>query len=93
VIDFTPVKNASLRPHDLAQLVGVSRVTCSMWLNGHGQPHYLLTDKVQKIVDAVDRAVSAGLLPVPHSVMRRERGYYIKTAVEQAPDRAAGDLT
>jgi hypothetical protein len=86
VIDFTPVHNAGLGPSDLAHLVGVGRVTCSYWLNGHKQPHYLHHAKVQHVVDDVARATKSGLLPVPMSTMRRERAHYIR----QALDKVAG---
>jgi hypothetical protein len=83
LIDFTPVHQASLKPSDLARLVGVGRVTCSYWLNGHKQPHYLHHAKVQKIVDDVERATKSGLLPVPISTMRRERAHYIRQALDK----------
>lgn len=81
MIDFTPVKNARLGPEDFRKLCGVTRVTCSNWLNGHAQPHHLLTDKVAKVVDDVRLAVEAGLLPVPFNVVRRERALYIQSAL------------
>ena len=84
MIDFTPIKSAKLGPEDLRRLCDVSRVTCSNWLNGHTHPHTLLTGRVLKVVDAVDAAVSLGLLPVPFRVMRRERAFYIQNALEQA---------
>lgn len=82
-IDFAPVRAARLQPADIAKLLRVSRVTASQWLNGHTQPHHLLTDRVRELVDAVDAAVQAGLLPVPHHVHRRERGLYVQRAIEQ----------
>lgn len=81
-IDFTPVRRAGIKPADLARLVGVGRVTCSYWINGHQQPHYLHRDKVQGIVDAIARATQCGQFPVPMNVMRRERAHYIRQALE-----------
>jgi molybdenum cofactor biosynthesis enzyme MoaA len=89
MVDFTPIRDAKLGPEDLRKLCGVSRVACSMWLNNHTQPHHLLTDRVQKVVDGVKAALDAGLLPVPFSVVRRERGFYIQQAVEKAAAQAA----
>ena len=80
-IDFTPVLAAGLKPTDLANLVGIGRVSVSYWLNGHKQPHYLHHDKVQGIVDAIAAATESGKLPVPINVMRRERAHYIRRAV------------
>lgn len=87
-IDFSPIREAQLGPTDLAQLVGVSRVAASLWLNGHSAPIHLIHEKVARVVDEVQAAVNAGLLPVPHHVTRRERGHYIRTALTQAADTA-----
>lgn len=78
MIDFTPFRQARLGPVDIAKLLGVSRVTVSGWLNGHAQPHHLLSTRVQGILDNVGHALEAGELPVPHDVNRRERGLYIQ---------------
>jgi len=83
-IDFAPVKAADLKPSDLAMLVGVGRVSCSYWLNGHKQPHTLHHAKVRRIVDAIAKATQSGLLPVPINTMRRERAHYIRQAVAKA---------
>lgn len=83
-IDFTPVRHAQLGATDLCMLAGVGRVAASHWLNNHTQPHSLIAARVAKLVDDIATAVEAGLLPVPHHVMRRERGLYIKTAIERA---------
>jgi xylose isomerase len=79
---FEPVRAAGLQPHDLAKLLKLSRITTSMWLNGHTEPHRLHIDKVQKLVDAIDAAVQAGSLPVPADVGRAERGLYIRKALD-----------
>lgn len=83
-IDFQPVHDAALKPGDMSKLTGVGRVSCSYWLNGHKQPHYLHRDKVQAVVDAIARATQSGLLPVPLNVMRRERAHYIRQALAKA---------
>jgi hypothetical protein len=88
-IDFAPVRAARLQPADIAKLAKVSRVTASGWLNGHKQPHHLLTERVCELVDAIDQAVQAGRLPVPHHVHRRERGLYIQKAIEQQGQAAS----
>lgn len=89
MIDFTPVHEARLGPEDLRKLCEVSRVTCSSWLNGHAQPHHLLTVRVQKVVDDIRAALDADLLPVPYHVVRRERALYIKNAIEKAKAASA----
>lgn len=80
---FEIAKEARLQPHDLAKLLKISRITVSMWLNGHSRPHRLLTERVEKLLDAIRAAVDAGELPVPHDVSRRERGHYIQKVLEK----------
>lgn len=84
MVDFTPVRHARLGPEDLRKLVGVNRATCSMWMNGHAQPHHLLTERVQKVVDDIQAALDAELLPVPFHIVRRERAFYIENALKKA---------
>lgn len=84
--DFTPIKDANLRPHDLAKLVGVGRVTASGWLNGRHQPHPILNERVQRVIDLVKASVdegAAGDLPVPATVPARERWAYVDAAIRK----------
>ena len=46
---FETAKRAGLMPHDLARILHVSRVTVSLWFNGHNKPHKLLTARVMKL--------------------------------------------
>lgn len=90
-VDFTPAKYARLRPHDMAILAKVSRVTASMWMNGHAQPHHLHKARVKKLLALISTARQAELLPVPHHVVRRERGLYIQNALIQAAQAQASE--
>lgn len=64
---FDKVKKAKITPTDLAWLLGVSRPTCSLWMNGHCAPHPLHAKKVTALVNAVTRSLADGRLPVPQS--------------------------
>lgn len=86
---FEVAKEARLQPHDMAKLLKVSRITVSMWFNGHSKPHRLLGDRVDKLLDAIRAAVEAGELPVPHDVSRRERGHYIQKVLGKHLDGEA----
>jgi DNA-binding XRE family transcriptional regulator len=88
---FEIAKEARLQPHDLAKLLEVSRITVSMWFNGHSKPHRLLADRVEKLLDAIRQSVDAGELPVPHDVSRRERGHYIQKTVGKRLDAETQD--
>jgi len=79
---FTTARDAAkLLPSDLAKLLRVNRCTVSFWYSGRCAPHVQLREKVNKVLDAIGRAVEAGDLPVPHGVRHRERGLYIEKAV------------
>ncbi len=68
---------ARLRTVDMAKLLRVHRCTVSSWYNGHTEPHFLLMPRIQKLLDAITRAVEANELPVPREVVQRERAHYI----------------
>lgn len=78
---FETVKQANLLPSDLAKLLKVNRCTVSNWFNGKNHPHPMIKVKLNKLLDAVHRAVDAGDLPVPHDVKRRERAHYISERI------------
>ena len=79
---FDDVRAAGLRPCDIARLLNVSRVTVSLWLNGRNNPHHLIAGRVSKLLDSVRLCVEDGAFPVPRNVSRRERGLYIRDAIE-----------
>lgn len=74
---FATAKRARLGPADMGKLMKVSRVTASLWFNGHATPHHLLEKRMARILAAVKAAMQAGDLPVPYDVSRRERGLFI----------------
>lgn len=75
---FEIAKEARLKPHEIAKLLKVSRITVSMWFNGHSKPHRMIADKVERLLDSIASAMETGELPVPHDISRRERGHYIQ---------------
>lgn len=63
-------KQAGLNPTDIANLVGVSRITGWRWLQGvnrrglpGGSVNIFLKDRVAKLVPPIQLAVEAGALP------------------------------
>jgi hypothetical protein len=78
---FADAKAARLRPDDMAKLMKVSRVTASLWFNGHSKPHHLLESRCTKILASIKAAMKDGDFPVPHDIGRRERALYIKQKV------------
>lgn len=80
-MNFGILKKAGLSPADFSKLVKVHRVTVSLWINGHNNPHALLSARVTKMLDGVRRAVDAGSLPLSFDIPRRERALHIQRAV------------
>lgn len=78
---FAGAKAARLRPGDMAKLMRVSRVTASLWFNGHSHPHHLLVVRARRVLAAIDAAMHAGDFPVPYDTSRRERGLYVSSVV------------
>ena len=75
---FETAKRVGIRPHDVAKMLDLNRVTVSMWFNGHSLPHRLLEKRVARLLDAVELAVQAGDLPGPPDLDRKERSLYAK---------------
>lgn len=73
MFDLAAYTAAKLRPTDLARLLHVSRVACSLWFNGHSRPHRLLEKRIAKVDAVVNAALAAGDLPLPAGVARGER--------------------
>lgn len=71
-------RQAGLGPADLSLLLNVSRVTASLWLNGHSRPHLLLEERVDRLLHAVRDAVAAGRLPLSDDIPRRERKWHLR---------------
>lgn len=78
---FETAKRAGLMPHDFAKMLKISRVTASLWFNGHNKPHRLLSGRVYKLLDAVERAVESGELPAPADLSREDRSKHIIRAL------------
>lgn len=86
---FQVAKDARLRPDDIAKLLKLSRVTVSLWFNGHTNPHHLISKRVNKLLEAIKSAMDAGDFPLPHDVGRRERGMYIHNTIAEHLKRIA----
>lgn len=81
---FEPAKEAGISPSELSRLLQVSRVTASLWLNGHARPHHLHEHKIQRVLLAIRRATKKGKLPLSPDIHRTERDYQLSRAVLEA---------
>lgn len=82
-LDYSVLAEARVGPTDMSRLLKVSRVTASLWVNGHTTPSPLVNARVREFLDAVGKAYDAGELPVPFGVSRRERGMYLTRTLER----------
>lgn len=78
---FKPVKQAKLTVQEFATIAGVSRVTASLWLNGHKKPHLLHASKISMLINAIDLAIYKEQLPLPTTVTRVDRIAKIKKII------------
>lgn len=76
-------REARLASRHIARLLGVSRVTASLWLNGHSNPHVLLHEKVMQLAEAVSKMTDEGKLPIPFGVSKSEEVKYIDAIISE----------
>lgn len=67
------LKKAEVGVGEFAKLAGVSRVTASLWINGHAAPHTLHKDKIDRLWVAISIACGDGTLPLSGKVLKADR--------------------
>lgn len=63
--NFSILKTADIPQGEFASMCGVSRVTVNLWINGKVSPNRFLRDKVDDLLDRIERAVNNKMLPLP----------------------------
>lgn len=63
-MDFTLISRAGLTQAEFAHLCGVSRVTVSLWVNGHAVPHYLHDGHIAGALAVLQRGLADNRFPV-----------------------------
>jgi hypothetical protein len=90
--NFEPLKTAGITPGTLAKLLGVSRVTASQWMNGHANPHKLLTNRVERFLRMVALALEHKLLPLPAYPGRKNVFPSISSALVEAVKKSPAEF-
>ncbi len=84
--EFVIIERAGLTQGEFAELIGVSRNTVNLWMNGPRRPHFLLRRRVDKALEllkkAVDDARLPGAMPPPRPGHTEERAQYIRSALQ-----------
>lgn len=86
---FEKAKKAGVQPTDLADALGLHRVTVSYWYAGKTRPHGLIARRVDAALDTIARLLDAGLLPVPRGRGRGERTRAVLRAHILGPEETA----
>lgn len=61
--DFSFLDAAGITQREMAEVIGVSRPTANLWINGHKIPGSRRVPRLRRFADLVGAAVSAGKLP------------------------------
>lgn len=80
-MSFDVVKTAGLTVTDFAKIAGVSRVTASLWINGHSAPHALHASKIARLLKALTKAIKSRQLPAPGGMSRTSYVRYVKSVL------------
>lgn len=69
-MQFENIKAAGLTQQEFAALVGSSRVTVNLWVNGTNMPHRYIREKLTEVLTALGAAVAEEKLPLPASACK-----------------------
>ena len=90
-LDFSLIEKAGLTQGEFADLIGVTRVTVNLWVNG-GTPSPYLTKVCAARLAKLEAAIDAEYLPAPLLEMhptqynREERRETIRAALQRVED-------
>lgn len=87
-MDLSVFTRAGLTQREISELVGVSRITVWYWMHKKREPHYLLVDRVDRILENLEAAVAKGELPLPADVPREQRLTHIRRILFEASRKA-----
>lgn len=82
MIDFSVVRESDLSQVELAHVLGVSRITVNLWLNGKSSPHRYNEGNVSAKITALNKAIKDKMLPVKPAKGKAPRAPAIKALVD-----------
>lgn len=77
------LKNAKIGVGEFAKLAGVSRVTASLWSNGHAKPHMLHSARIERLYEAITEATKAGELPLTAKLTKTDKAVELTKVVNK----------
>lgn len=87
-MDLSAAAESGLTQTELAQVLGVSRVTINLWLNGKMKPHRYNAENVKRRLELLQEAMRRNLIPKPNP-QRKPRHAAIKAALSQVENDTA----
>lgn len=81
-MDLSIVTKAGLTKQEFAKLMKVSRTTVHNWFAGAGV-HVQMSERLDKALGVITKAVDAGDLPLPYGVTRAQRATKIAEAIRK----------
>ena len=91
-LDFSVIERAGLTQGEFADLIGVTRVTVNLWVNG-GTPSPYLTRVCDGMLNRLQEAIDAEYLPAPLLEMhptqhnKEERRETIRAVMQRLEDK------
>jgi transcriptional regulator with XRE-family HTH domain len=81
--DFSLIAQAGLTQQDVADYLGVSRVTVNYWVQGRVDPHPWIRDEVGVFLARLKTAIDEGRLPVQLPDLREVTRASRRAALEE----------
>lgn len=81
-MDVTTATKAGLSQSEIAQALGVCRVTVNLWSRGKMKPHKLHAERLAHRMEVLVKAITQGLIP-PQDPRRKPRHAAILDAMRQ----------
>jgi transcriptional regulator with XRE-family HTH domain len=84
-MDFRLLIKAGISQGEFAKLVGSSRVMVNYWIHGKAEPHPVVRDRVEGLLQQIAQAIDADALPLSLSVARRDRVAQLRKVLNTPP--------
>jgi transcriptional regulator with XRE-family HTH domain len=65
-MNLSAAADSGLTQTELAHVLGVSRVTVNLWLNGKMKPHRYNAENIRERLELLQEALRRGLIPKPN---------------------------
>jgi transcriptional regulator with XRE-family HTH domain len=81
-MDISVATNAGLSQSEIAKVLGVSRTTVNLWVNGKFKPHALHAERLRSRMQLLNAAIHGNMIP-PRDRKRKPRHEAIAKVIDQ----------